>query len=119
LINANESALSKTPEAQQSASPVWYALAEEMKAAGAYQASAGLCSGDNPTTVRARHRKKLITDGCLGYLTHPSDILGFYAKFFRSWLCLLTGPTLNDVFHNNKLFIGGLYKIEIVLSQSI
>jgi len=38
----------------------------------------------------------------------------FDVNFVRSWLCLLTGPTLNDAFIDNKLFIGGLYKIEIV-----
>ena len=63
LIYANESALPKTPEAQQAASPVWYALGEEMKAAGAYEASAGLSSIDNATTVRVRNHKTLITDG--------------------------------------------------------
>jgi hypothetical protein len=63
LIYAKESALPKTPEAQQAASAVWYALAEEMKAAGAYQASAGLSSIDNATTVRVRQHKTLITDG--------------------------------------------------------
>ena len=38
----------------------------------------------------------------------------FDANLIRSRLCLLTGPTLNDAFIDNKLFIGGLYKIEIV-----
>jgi len=38
----------------------------------------------------------------------------FDVNFVRSRLCLLTGPTLNDAFIDNKLFIGGLYKIEIV-----
>ena len=63
LIYANEAALPKTLEAQQAASAVWYALAEEMKAAGAYQASSGLSSVDYATTVRVRHRETLITDG--------------------------------------------------------
>lgn len=40
----------------------------------------------------------------------------FDANFARNRLCLLTGPTLIDVFYNNKLFIGGLYKIELVLA---
>jgi hypothetical protein len=38
----------------------------------------------------------------------------FDANFVRSRLCLLTGSTRNDTFNDNKLFIGGLYKIEIV-----
>ena len=38
----------------------------------------------------------------------------FDENFVRSRLCLLTGPTPNDAFIDNELFIGGLYKIEIV-----
>ena len=64
LMYVNESAVPKTPEEQQAvAPPVWYALMEEMKAAGAYQASSGLSSVANATTVRVRDRKTLITDG--------------------------------------------------------
>jgi hypothetical protein len=63
LIYAKESTLPKTPEAQQAASAAWYALAEEIKGAGAYHTSAGLSSIDNATTVRIRQHKTLITDG--------------------------------------------------------
>jgi hypothetical protein len=64
LMYANESAVPKTPEEPQAgAPPVWHALAEEMKAAGAYQASCGLSSVANATTVRVRDRKTFITDG--------------------------------------------------------
>ena len=38
----------------------------------------------------------------------------FDANLVRSRLCLLTGSTLNDAFFDNKQFIGGFYKIEIV-----
>ena len=38
----------------------------------------------------------------------------FDANIVRSRLCLLTGPTPNDAFNDNKLLIGSLYKIEIV-----
>ena len=38
----------------------------------------------------------------------------FDTNIVRSRLCLLTGSTLNDAFNDNKLFIGGLYKIVIV-----
>lgn len=63
LIYANEAVLPKTPETQKAASKAWYGLAEEMKAAGVYQTSAGLSSIDNATTVRVRQRQTLITDG--------------------------------------------------------
>ena len=64
LMYVNESAVPKTPEEQQAvAPPVWYALMEEMKAAGVYQSSSGLSSVANATTVRVRDRKTLITDG--------------------------------------------------------
>ena len=38
----------------------------------------------------------------------------FDVNFVRSRLCLLIGSTPNDAFIDNKLFIGGLYKIKIV-----
>ena len=51
----------------------------------------------------------------LSWLESSSRYFGIFdANIVRSRLCLLTGPTLNDAFIDNKLFIGGLYKIEIV-----
>ena len=38
----------------------------------------------------------------------------FDANFVRNRLCRMTGSTLNDAINDNKLFIGGIYKIEIV-----
>jgi len=53
---------------------------------------------------------------CLSWLFDSSNRYFeiFDANIVRSRLCLLTGPTLNDAYNDNKLFIGGLYKIEIV-----
>lgn len=64
LLYAPESPAPETSvEAPAVAPPVWSALAEAMHAAGAYQASAGLSSVANATTVRIRDRRTLISDG--------------------------------------------------------
>jgi hypothetical protein len=63
LMYANESEVPKTPEEQQAAAPVWYALGEEMKAAGVWLSSSGLSPIADATTVRVRDGKTLITDG--------------------------------------------------------
>ena len=64
LMYANESAVLKTPEDKQAVAPqVWYALMEEMKAAGVLLSSNGLSPVANATTVRIREGKTLITDG--------------------------------------------------------
>jgi hypothetical protein len=65
LMYANEeSAVPKTPEAQEAvAPPVWFALMEEMKTAGVLLSTNGLSPVANATTVRVREGKTLITDG--------------------------------------------------------
>ncbi len=64
LMYANESAVPSTPEEQQAIGPaVWFALMEEMKAAGALISNNGLSPVANATTVRVREGKTLITDG--------------------------------------------------------
>jgi hypothetical protein len=65
---------------------------------------------------RASLTSSRINSNCLSWLLESSSrYFGIFdANFVRSRLCLLTGPTLNDAFNDNKLFIGGLYKIEIV-----
>ena len=62
----------------------------------------------------------VVADVLLCWLESSSRYFGIFdANFVRSRLCLLTGPTLNDAFIDNKLFIGGLYKIGIVFGWSI
>ena len=64
LMYASESFAPKTPEEQQAVAPaVWYALMEEMKAAGVLVSNNGLSPVANATTVRVREGKTLITDG--------------------------------------------------------
>jgi hypothetical protein len=64
LMYANESIVLETPEEQQAvAPPVWFALMEEMKAAGVLLSNNGLSPVTNATTVRIREGKTLITDG--------------------------------------------------------
>jgi len=64
LMYADESKGSQTPEEQQAHAPeTWYALMEEMKAAGVLVSNNGLSPVDNATTVRVREGKALINDG--------------------------------------------------------
>ena len=63
LMYADESKLPKTREAQQAAAPAWYALQQELKAAGVVVSNSGLASVANATTVRVRNDKTLTTDG--------------------------------------------------------
>jgi len=64
LMYADESKELQTPEEQQAvAPPVWFALMEEMKAAGVLLSNNGLSPVANATTVRIREGKTLITDG--------------------------------------------------------
>ena len=63
LMYANEGAVPGTLEDQQTAAPLWAALAEDMKASGAWISSSGLSPVSNATTVRVREGKRLITDG--------------------------------------------------------
>jgi hypothetical protein len=64
LLYASESAVPETPEEQEAVAPrVWFALMEEMKAAGALLSNNGLAPIATATTVRVREGKTLITDG--------------------------------------------------------
>ena len=64
LMYANESIDLSTPEAQEAvAQPVWFALMEEMKAAGVLLSNNGLAPIATATTVRVREGNTLITDG--------------------------------------------------------
>jgi hypothetical protein len=64
LLYANEALELNTPEEQQAVAPeVWFALMEEMKAAGVLRSNNGLAPIATATTVRVREGKTLITDG--------------------------------------------------------
>ena len=64
LMYADESKGPQTPEEQKAHTPQnWYALLEEMKAAGVLVSNTGLSPVANATTVRVREGKALITDG--------------------------------------------------------
>src|SRR5512138_885974 len=64
LMYANEASVPTSPEQQEDISPaVWFALMEEMKAAGVLLENNGLSPVANATTVRVRDGKTLITDG--------------------------------------------------------
>jgi hypothetical protein len=64
LLYANESIELNTPEEQEAVTaPAWFALMDEMKAAGVLLSNNGLSPVANATTVRVREGKTLITDG--------------------------------------------------------
>jgi len=64
LMYADESKGPQTPEQQLAHTPeTWYALLEEMKAAGVLVSNNGLSPVANATTVRVREGQTLITDG--------------------------------------------------------
>jgi hypothetical protein len=64
LMYWNESEVPQTPEERQALAPdKWYALSEEMKAAGVWLSSSGLSPIADATTVRVRDGKTLTTDG--------------------------------------------------------
>jgi len=63
LMYAEESKLSPTHEEIQAAAPAWYALTQEMEAAGVLLGNNGLSSVADATTVRVRDGKALTTDG--------------------------------------------------------
>lgn len=62
LMYANESAVLDNDQ-QVAAQEVWFALMDEMKAAGVLISNNGLSPVTNATTVRIREGKTLITDG--------------------------------------------------------
>lgn len=63
LMYANESAVLDPDDQQIVAQEVWFALMDEMKAAGVLISNNGLSPVTNATTVRIREGKTLITDG--------------------------------------------------------
>src|SRR6266487_3316758 len=64
LMYADESKGPQTPEEQKAHTPEnWFALMEEMKAAGVLVTNNGLSPVASATTVRVREGKTLITDG--------------------------------------------------------
>jgi hypothetical protein len=64
LMYWNQSKGPQTAEEQQDVAPeYWFALMEEMKAAGVLLSNTGLSPVTNATTVRVREGKSLITDG--------------------------------------------------------
>jgi hypothetical protein len=64
LMYGDESRQPQTPVEQQAHTPeTWYALMEEMKAAGVLVTQNGLSPVATATTVRVREGKALITDG--------------------------------------------------------
>ncbi len=52
-----------TKEEQQAAAKTWAEFRKELAASGALLSSNGVLPGANPTTVRVREGKSLITDG--------------------------------------------------------
>ena len=64
LMYADESKGPQTPEEHEAHKPeVWYALMNEMRAAGVLVSQNGLSPIATATTVRVREGKSLITDG--------------------------------------------------------
>jgi len=64
LMYADESKGPQTPEEHEAHQPeVWYALMNEMRAAGVLVSQNGLSPIATATTVRVREGKSLITDG--------------------------------------------------------
>lgn len=64
LMYANESIVPNyTPEEFQAASQAWYALNEELKAAGVLIGNNGLAPSTDATAVRIREGKTLVSDG--------------------------------------------------------
>ena len=63
LMYADEAEIPQSSEEVKTMAPVWYQLAEDMKAAGVWLASSGLSPVATATTVRVRDGKTLVTDG--------------------------------------------------------
>jgi hypothetical protein len=63
LMYANEAKAPQTPEEYQAVAQSWYALGEELKAAGVLLSNNGLNPIADATTVRVRDGKTLTTDG--------------------------------------------------------
>lgn len=63
LLYSNEAKMPQTPEEQQATAPAWYALGQELQAAGVLGSNNGLNPIADATTVRVRDGKTLTTDG--------------------------------------------------------
>jgi hypothetical protein len=63
LMYANGSAGPQTQEELEAAGPAWYALLQEANKAGVLVDNNGTAPGSDPTTVRIRDGKSVITDG--------------------------------------------------------
>lgn len=63
LMYANASAGPQTEEEGQAAAPAWYALLGEAKKAGVLVDSQGVAPNSDPTTLRVRDGKSVVTDG--------------------------------------------------------
>jgi len=63
LIYSNPSALPQTPEAIQAAAPAWYALNQELEAAGVLLGNKGLAPVTDATKLQIRDGKTLVADG--------------------------------------------------------
>lgn len=77
LMYANESVVPDyTPEQFQEAGKAWYALGQEMSAAGVLLGNNGLAPSTDATTVRVRESKTVTSDGPFAE-THE-QLAGYY-----------------------------------------
>jgi hypothetical protein len=63
LMYASGSAGPQTQEELEAAGPVWYGLLQEANKAGVLVDNNGVAPGSDPTTVRIRDGKSVVTDG--------------------------------------------------------
>lgn len=63
LMYADETKVPQTPEDIKAAGPAWYALSQEMEAAGVLVSNCGLSPIADATTVHVRDGKSLTADG--------------------------------------------------------
>jgi hypothetical protein len=63
LMYANGSAGPQTQEELEAAGPAWYGLLQEANKAGVLVDNNGVAPGSDPTTVRIRDGKSVVTDG--------------------------------------------------------
>jgi hypothetical protein len=76
LMYADETKAPQTAEEIQAAYPAWYALGQELEAAGVVVSNCGLSPIADATTVRIREGKTLTTDGPFAE-THE-QLAGYY-----------------------------------------
>lgn len=63
LMYSNAAAGPQTQEELEAAGPMWYGLLQEAKKAGVLVDNQGVAPGSDPTTVRIRDGKSVVTDG--------------------------------------------------------